>query len=156
MDKYELNVVGLSVVWWPGKGKIVSGNYTMFYSGGVKAEKGVAVVLRNNDVKLLIKVECYSDRLMFVKINAKPVDIVLVQVYMPTTNHDDDEIEKLYEEISEILHQRGRGQVNAIVMGYFNCIMGEGSTDKMVGPFGLHKRNEKARCSSTSSSNMIW
>ena len=35
---------------------------------------------------------------------------------MPTTNHDDDKIEKLYEEISEILHQEGRGQVNAIVM----------------------------------------
>ena len=46
---------------------------------------------------------------MFVKISAKPADIVLVQVYMPTTNHDDDEIEKLYEEISEILHQEGRG-----------------------------------------------
>ena len=63
------------------------------YSGGVKAEKGVAVVLRNDVVKRLTKVECCSDRLMFVKISAKPVDIVLVQVYMPTTNHD-DEIEK--------------------------------------------------------------
>ena len=52
---------------------------------------------------------------------------------MPATNHDDDEIEKLYEEISEIVHQEGRGQVNAIVMGDFNRIMGEGSTDK--GPF---------------------
>ena len=59
----------------------------MFYSGGVKAEKGVAVVLRNN-VKRLAKVECCSDRLMFVKISVKPVDIVLVQVYMPTANHD--------------------------------------------------------------------
>jgi len=44
--------------------------------------------------------------------SAKPVDIVLVQMYMPTTNHDDDEIEKLYEEISDILHQEGRGQMN--------------------------------------------
>ena len=69
----------------------MSGNYTIFYSGGVKAEKGVAVVLRN-DVKRLTKVECCSDKLMFVKISSKPVDIVLVQVYMPTTNHDDDEI----------------------------------------------------------------
>ena len=43
----------------------------------------------------MTKVECSSDRLMFVKISSKPVDIVLVQVYMPTTNHDDDdEIEK--------------------------------------------------------------
>jgi len=73
-------------------------------------------------------VECCSDRLMFVKISAKPVDIVLVQVYMPTTNHDDDKIEKLYKEISEILHQEGRGQVNMIVMGDFNSIVGEEST----------------------------
>ena len=73
----------------------------------------------------MTKVECYSDRLMFVTISTKPVDIVLVQVYMPTTNHDDDEIEKLYEEISEILHQEGRGQVKAIVMGDFNSIVRE-------------------------------
>jgi hypothetical protein len=79
---------------WPGKGQIVSVNYTMFYSGGVTAEEGVAVVLRN-DVKRLTKVECYSDSIMFVKISAKPVDIVLMQVYMPITNHDDNKIEKL-------------------------------------------------------------
>jgi hypothetical protein len=117
----------------------------MFYSGRVKAEKGVTVVLRNDDDKRLTKVECYSDRLMFVKISAKPVDIVLVQVYMPTTNHDDDKIEKLYQEISEILHQEGRCQVNAIVMEDFNSIVGEGSTDKVVGPFGLGIRNERGK-----------
>ena len=95
MDKCELNVVGLSEVRWPGKGKIVSENYTMFYSGGIKAKKGVAVTLRNNIVTQLKKVECYSDRLMFVQISAKPVDIVLMQVYMQITNHDGDKIEKL-------------------------------------------------------------
>jgi hypothetical protein len=90
-------------------------------------------------------VECYSDRLMFVKISAKPVDVVLVQVYMPTKNHDDDEIEKLYEEISEILPQEGRGQVNAMVKGDFNSIVGEGTTHKVVGPFGLGKRNDRGK-----------
>ena len=55
MDKCDLNMVGLSEVWWPGKGKIMSGNYTMFYSGGVKAEKGVAVLLKNDVVKRLTK-----------------------------------------------------------------------------------------------------
>ena len=61
MDKCEINAVGLSEVRWPAKGEIVSGNYIMFYSGGVKADKSVAVVLRN-DVKRLTKVECYSVR----------------------------------------------------------------------------------------------
>ena len=43
----------------------------------------------------------------------------------------------MYDEISETLHQEGRGQVNAIVMEDFNSIVGEEFTDKMVGPFGL-------------------
>jgi hypothetical protein len=41
---------------------------------------------------------------MFVKICAKPVDIMIVLLYMPTT-YDDNEIEKMYDEISEILPQ---------------------------------------------------
>ena len=67
IDKCELNAVSLSEVRWPGKSEIVSGNYTMFYSGAVKAEKCVAVVLRNDVVKRLTKVECCSDRKVFVK-----------------------------------------------------------------------------------------
>ena len=39
MDKCELDVVGLSEVRWPGIGEILSGNYIMSYSGGVKDEK---------------------------------------------------------------------------------------------------------------------
>jgi hypothetical protein len=31
---------------------------------------------------------------MFVKISTKPIDIVLVQVYLPTIDHNDVEIEK--------------------------------------------------------------
>jgi hypothetical protein len=77
---------------------------------------------------------------MSAKVSAKTVDIVLVQMYMPT-NHDDDEIQKLYEEISEILHQERRGKVNAIVMGDFNSIVGDRSADKVVGPFELSRRN---------------
>ena len=94
MDKSELSVGGLSEVRWPGKGKIVSGN-VVFYSGGVTAEKGFAGALRNNIVKRVPKVECYSDKLMFVKISAKTVDFAIVQVYIPTTDHDGDELEKM-------------------------------------------------------------
>ena len=82
----------------------MSENSTMFYSGEVKAEKGVTVVLRKDNVQFVTKVECYSDRMISVKISAKPVDIVIVRVYMPIMYHD-DELEKMYDEINEILHQ---------------------------------------------------
>ena len=40
-----------------------------------------------------------------------------MQNYMPTTDHDG---EKMYDEISEILHQESRGKLNTIIMGDFN------------------------------------
>ena len=138
-------MIVLSEVLLPGKGEIELDNCTSFYTGGVKDEKGVALVLRNYVFKQLTNVECYSVRLVFVNVSEQPVDILLVQVYTPTTNHDDDEIEKLYEEISEILHQEGRGQVNAIVMVNFNSIGRGRSTDKVVGPIGLGKKMRETR-----------
>ena len=46
----------MNEVQWPLKDEIVYGNYTMFYSDGVKAEKGVAIVLRYDVIKRLTKV----------------------------------------------------------------------------------------------------
>jgi hypothetical protein len=38
-----------------------------------------------------------------VKISAIPIDIFIVQVYVPTTDHGDYDIDNIYDEISEIL-----------------------------------------------------
>ena len=64
----------------------------MFYSDGVYAEN-VAIVMRKYIVKFMTKVQYYSDRLILVKISAKLVYTVIVQEYMPKTNHDDKKLE---------------------------------------------------------------
>ena len=63
---------------------------------------------------------------MFVKIKAEPVDILIVQVYMPTSDHEDEEVEKMYDEIEDIIHSEGRGRVNTIIMGDCNSVVGQG------------------------------
>jgi hypothetical protein len=59
---------------------------------------------------------------------------------MPMMDHDDEDIQKIYE-ISDIIHQEGRVQVKATVIGDFNTNMEEASTNKVVGLFGLCRRN---------------
>ena len=49
----------------------------------------------------MLKVECFSNRLIFVKIN---VDDIIVIVYMLKKDSDDDEIGKMNDMISEMLH----------------------------------------------------
>ena len=59
----------------------------MIYLGGVNDEKCVTVMFRNYIVKRVINMICYRDRFIFVKIYSNVLSIVIVQVYMPTTDH---------------------------------------------------------------------
>jgi len=42
-----------------------------------------------------------------IKIQAEPINILMIQVYMPTSEHEYDEVEELYGVIEEILEEDG-------------------------------------------------
>jgi exonuclease III len=85
--------MGVSEVRWKGQGEIRSGDYTMYYSGGEKSERGVAIVVRKSVVK---KTVC-NDRIIAIKLNAEPVNILILNVYMPTSDYEAEEVEELYD-----------------------------------------------------------
>src|SRR6476619_53446 len=68
--------------------------------------------------------------------------MVIVQVYLPTTDYEDEEVEKLYDQLKEILGKQ-IGTDSVIVMGDFNTVVGEGKEDRVVEKFGLGKRNDR-------------
>src|SRR6478609_10744057 len=79
---------------------------------------------------------------MVVKVKTDPVDMVIVQAYLPTTDYDDEEVEKLYDQLEEILGKQKETD-NVIVMGDFNAVVGKGKEDRVVGKFELGKRNDR-------------
>src|SRR6476469_5987923 len=79
---------------------------------------------------------------MMVKVKADPVDMVIVQAYLPTTDYENEEVEKLYDQLEEILGKQ-KGTDNVIVMGDFNAVVGEGKEVRVVEKFGLGKRNDR-------------
>jgi diphthamide synthase (EF-2-diphthine--ammonia ligase) len=52
-----------------------------------------------------------------IKLQAEPINILMIQVYMSTSEHEDDEVEELYGIIEEILEEDGKGNTNTIIMG---------------------------------------
>ena len=52
----------------------------MLYSDGVNAEKLVGIIMRNGTVKHVTKGGSYIDRLIFVKIRAKPINLVSASI----------------------------------------------------------------------------
>ena len=144
MERYGLNILGIIEVRWKGQGDFESDGVRIIYSGGEEFQRGVAVMLDLEVAKRVVEVECCSDRLIMVKVSATPVDIILIQVYMPTTDHDEEEVELLYEQI-ECIIDKHKGNSNVIVMGDFNASVGEGTDDKVIGKYGLGERNDRGQ-----------
>jgi len=117
MQKNEVSVVGVSEVRWKGQGEIRGGDYTVYYSGAERAEKFVAMVLHEIIVRSDVKEIVYNDRIIAIKLQAKPVSILMMQLYMPTSDYEDDEVENLFDTIEEILEEGGKGETNTIIMG---------------------------------------
>jgi exonuclease III len=80
MQKNAVSVLGVSEVQWKGQGEIRSGDYTVYYSGGDSAERGIAIVVHKSIVKSVVKKSVYSDRIIAVKLKAEPAIILIVQV----------------------------------------------------------------------------
>jgi len=84
MQKNEVSVLGVSEVRLKGQGKIRSGDFTVYYSGGERAEKVIAIVVHKSIVRSVVKKIVYNDRIIAIKLQAEPRSILIMQVYMPT------------------------------------------------------------------------
>ena len=80
----------------------------------------VAIMFDEEVARRLIEEDQRSDRLIMDNVIATPVDIVIIQVYVPTTDHEDDRIEELYEQRESTI-KKHKGNISVIVTGDFNA-----------------------------------
>ncbi|XP_039285273.1 craniofacial development protein 2-like [Nilaparvata lugens] len=145
MERMELDVLGVAEMRWPQPGDFWSGNYRIIHSGTADDRPGyggVGIVLNKklgNRVKGFVQ---YNERLISVRIETKPRDTVIVQVYMPTTDEEDEAVEKCYEDINELIGKL-KSEENLIVLGDWNATVGEGAEGNTVGKYGLGQRNAR-------------
>ncbi|GFO06580.1 craniofacial development protein 2-like [Plakobranchus ocellatus] len=83
-----------------------------------------------------------SDRVDVDKLVAKRLNQGIIQVYALTSDCEDVEIEKLYEEIEK---PKGylKSQDVLIIMGDFNAKVGHERVEDVVGPIGIETVNER-------------
>ena len=66
----------------------------------------------------------------------KPFSITVIQVYAPTSNTEEAEVEQLYEDLQDLLEQIPKKDV-LFIIGDWNAKVGSQETPGVTGKFGL-------------------
>ena len=82
-----------------------------------------------------------NDRIISVCFQGKPFNITVIQVYAPTSNAEDAEVERFYKDLQDLLELTPKKDVLFIV-GDWNAKVGSQETPGVTGKFGLGIRNE--------------
>ena len=142
MERLKINILGISEVRWKDAGLVDSDQHKLIYSGGSNHEKGVGVILDKGAAKSLKGNWPVSDRVLLIKLEGKPLNINIIQVYAPTSASTDEDIDVFYEDLEKAKNQC-KSQDPIIIMGDFNAKVGSERVDDVVGPFGLGEKNER-------------
>ena len=71
----------------------------------------------------------------------KPFNITVIQVYAPTSNAEEAEVERFYEDLQDLLELTPKKDV-LFIIGDWNANIGSQETPGVTGKFGLGIQNE--------------
>ena len=71
----------------------------------------------------------------------KPFNITVIQVYAPTSNTEEAEVERFYEDLQDLSELTPPKYV-LFIIGDWNAKVGSQETPGVTGKFGLRMRNE--------------
>ena len=82
-----------------------------------------------------------NDRMISVRLQGKPFNITVTQVYAPTSNGEEAEVEQFYEDLQDPLELTPKKDVLFIIRDW-NAKVRSQETSRVIGKFGLGVQNE--------------
>ena len=82
-----------------------------------------------------------NDRMISIHFQSKPFNITVIQVYAPTSNAEEAEVEQFYEDLQDLLELKPKKDI-LFIIGDSNANVGSQETPGITGKFGLGIWNE--------------
>ena len=142
MARINIDILGNSELKWMGMGKFNSNNYHIYYCGQESRRRnGVALIVNERVGKAVLGYNLKNDSMISIRIQGKTFNITVIQVYRPTTNAEEAEIDQIYEDLQHLLELTPKKDV-LLIIGDWNAEVGSQGT---TGKFGLGVQNEQGK-----------
>ena len=100
MARMNIDILGISELRWTGMGEFNSDDHCIYYCGQESfGGNGVAIILNKRVRNAVLRFNLKNDRMISVRFQGKPFNSMVIQVYAPTSNAEEAEVEQFYEDL---------------------------------------------------------
>ena len=104
MARVMVDILGISELRWTGMGEFNSDDHYIYYCGQESLRRnGVAIMVNKRVRNAVLGCNLKNDRMISVRFHGKPFSITVIQVYAPTSNAEEAEVEWFYEDLQDLL-----------------------------------------------------
>ena len=126
-------------------GEFNSDDHYIYYCGQESLRRnGVAVIVNKRVQNVVLGCSLKNDRMISVHFQGKPFNIIVIQVYAPTSNAEEAEVEWFYEDLRDLLELTLKKDV-LFIIGDWNAKVGSQETPGVTGKFGLGVQNRAGK-----------
>ena len=100
MARVNIDILGISKLKWTGMIEFNSDDHYIYYCGQESLRRnGVAIIENKRVQNAVLGCNLKNDRMISVGFQGKPFNITVIQVYAPTSNAEEAEVEQFYENL---------------------------------------------------------
>ena len=128
MARVNVNILGISKLKWTRMCEFNSDDNYIYYCGQKSLRRnGVAIILNKRVQNAVLGCNLKNNRMICVRFQGKPFNITVIQVYAPTSNAEEAEVEWFYEDLQDLLELTPKKDV-LLIIGDWNAQGGSQKT----------------------------
>ena len=105
-------------------GEFNSDDHYIYYCGQESLRRdGVAIMFNKRVQNVVLGWNLKNDRMISVRFHGKPLNITVIQAYAPTSNAEEAEVERFYEDLQDLLELTPKKDV-LFIIGDWNAKVG--------------------------------
>ena len=142
MARVNIDILGISKLKWTGMDEFKSDDHYINYCGQESLRRnGVAIIVNKTVCNAVLGCNLKNDRMISVHFQGKPFNIMVIQVYAPTRNAEEAEVEWFYEDLQDLLELIPKKDVFFII-GDWNAKVRSQEIPGVTGKFDLGVQNK--------------
>ena len=104
MARVNTDILGISELKWTGMGEFNSDDHYIYYFGQESLRRnGVALIVNKRVRNTILGCNFKNNQMISVHFQGKPFNITVIQVYVPTSNAEEAEVDWFYEDLQDLL-----------------------------------------------------